>query len=127
MRQQFEKHVSEMLPFLHSMPWSQRTYYASWLAQQYFLVRHTPRLMCAFALRVPLKKNSDFNNAVHHLQEELGHDQWLLNDLKSLGFEISDFAPLAATQALIKSQYYQIQQESPLSFAGYTSTSVRAN
>ncbi|MFZ4403012.1 MAG: iron-containing redox enzyme family protein [Pseudobdellovibrionaceae bacterium] len=103
-----------------SCKWENKDFYGSWLAQQYFLVRHTTRLICAYSLRVPLENQEDYKSTMHHLKEEGGHDQWILNDLNNLNLSIGNYKSLPQTSALIQSQYYQINYEPPVSFCGYS-------
>jgi hypothetical protein len=92
--------------------------HAHWLAQTYYFVRHsTPMLALSCGLSV---ENRDYHNrCIEHLAEEKGHDKMILNDLKFLGFKVSDFPELASTQALYQTQYYWIEHKSPMSFLGY--------
>lgn len=119
-RELFENTVQQAAQQIRSLPWENRQFYENWLAQQFFLVQHTPRLLCAYALRVPLDNRSDFSEIMHHLKEENGHDLWLLNDLEKMGTSPKNFKPLPSSQALIKSQYYQIQHDDPTSLCGYS-------
>jgi hypothetical protein len=56
------------------------------------------------------------------IPEELGHDEWLLEDMTLLGFDADAvrrhrYPPSAA--ALIGSQYYYINHANPVAFLGY--------
>lgn len=90
------------------------------MAQQFFLVTHTPRLLCSYAHQIPLKSRDEFDHILHHLKEETGHDAWILKDLQKLGTNPSAFTPHPAGAALIKSQHYQIQYEHPVTLCGYS-------
>ncbi|MFZ4404262.1 MAG: iron-containing redox enzyme family protein, partial [Pseudobdellovibrionaceae bacterium] len=92
--------------------------YAAWLSQAYYFVRHsTPMLALSAGLSVD---NRPYHlRCIEHLSEEKGHDKLLLNDLKTLGYNISNFPELAATKALYQTQYYWIQHKNPISFLGY--------
>ncbi|MCE3010072.1 MAG: iron-containing redox enzyme family protein [Proteobacteria bacterium] len=120
LRSSFEKIVDEVAQVARTMPWENRDFYTQWLAQQFFLVSHTPRLLCAYAIRVPLGSRAEFDHILHHLREETGHDSWILKDLQNLGTTPHNFRPHAAGAALIKSQYYQVQHENPLTLCGYS-------
>lgn len=57
-----------------------------------------------------------------HLQEELGHDAWLLDDIRTLGFEEQDVVraqPCAASVALVGSQYFWMMHVHPVAIMGY--------
>lgn len=57
-----------------------------------------------------------------HIAEELGHDEWLLEDLRSLGVErvaVVDRPPAAVVAALVGAQYYWILHYHPIALLGY--------
>jgi hypothetical protein len=57
-----------------------------------------------------------------HIEEERGHDQWLLEDLASLGVDPDEVArrPPSPTVAwLVGSQYYWIRHYHPVALLGY--------
>lgn len=57
-----------------------------------------------------------------HIHEETGHDQWLLDDICTLGLEpqqVLHAPPCAASAALIDMQYYWITQVHPVAIMGY--------
>lgn len=58
----------------------------------------------------------------HHLDEERGHDDWLLEDLEVLGRsreEVLARAPSASVAALVGAQYYWIEHYHPVALLGY--------
>jgi hypothetical protein len=120
LRSKFEAVVDEVAKVSRAMPWEDKDFYTQWLAQQFFLVTHTPRLLCSYALQVPLKARSEFDHILYHLKEETGHDGWLLKDLQKQGTSPAEFQQHPAGAALIKSQYYQIQFEHPITLCGYS-------
>ena len=57
-----------------------------------------------------------------HLEEELGHDQWMLDDIQTLGLserEVLQTPPCAAVVELIGKQYFWIMQGHPVAVMGY--------
>lgn len=57
-----------------------------------------------------------------HLEEELGHDLWLLDDICSLGFterEVLKAQPCASLIALLGAQYFWIMHVHPVAIMGY--------
>jgi len=57
-----------------------------------------------------------------HIEEERGHDQWLLEDLKGLGVSSSAVlgrVPSATVAALVGTQYYWILHFHPVALLGY--------
>lgn len=58
----------------------------------------------------------------HHLDEERGHDDWLLEDLEMLGRSREDVLarpPSASVAALVGAQYYWIEHYHPVALLGY--------
>ena len=57
-----------------------------------------------------------------HIEEELHHDEWLLEDVERLGFDravITDRAPSVTIATLVGPQYYWIQHAHPVALMGY--------
>lgn len=57
-----------------------------------------------------------------HLREELGHDQWLLDDIGTLGIEEQEVLgaqPCAASVALVGAQYFWMMHLHPVAIMGY--------
>jgi Iron-containing redox enzyme len=58
----------------------------------------------------------------HHVDEERGHDDWLLEDLAALGRsreEVLAVPPSSAIAALVGAQYYWIEHYHPVALLGY--------
>lgn len=58
----------------------------------------------------------------HHIPEELGHDEWLLEDLESLGVtrdQVRAVVPSPAVAQLVGSQYYWVRHVHPVGLLGY--------
>jgi Iron-containing redox enzyme len=58
----------------------------------------------------------------HHVDEELGHDEWLLEDLAVLGVPRADVLaepPSAAVASLVGAPYYWILHYHPVAVLGY--------
>ena len=58
----------------------------------------------------------------HHIDEERGHDDWLLEDLEVLGRfpdEVLTRPPSASVAALVGAQYYWIEHYHPVALLGY--------
>jgi hypothetical protein len=58
----------------------------------------------------------------HHVEEERGHDDWLLEDLAVLGRsreEVLGQVPSASVAALVGAQYYWIEHYHPVAVLGY--------
>lgn len=57
-----------------------------------------------------------------HLEEEVGHDLWLLDDIRTLGFteqEVLRTQPCAASISLVGAQYFWMTHVHPVAIMGY--------
>ena len=57
-----------------------------------------------------------------HIEEERGHDEWLLEDLEALGVsraEVRTRAPADSTARAVGAQYYWIRHDHPVALLGY--------
>lgn len=120
LRDEFYNCTNETVKLVLAAPWYNQNFYVSWLAQQYYLVQHSTRLLSAFSITIPLAEYAAYKNVLQHLNEESGHDEWLISDMKALGASPKDFKPLPSISGIVKSQYYQIEHDLPISFTGYS-------
>jgi hypothetical protein len=114
---QFEAKLNEINVAIENFPWEDTEAYAAWLAQQYYLVRHSSRL-----LGLALSKIDDAavrNEYVNHLHGERGHDELLIKDLKTLGRKLEDYPELVSTRVLIHNQYFWLNKATQDSLFGY--------
>jgi hypothetical protein len=59
-----------------------RELYVAFLTQAYHHVRHTVPLLMAVGARVPDRYAWLREAILHYLEEETGHDEWILNDIE---------------------------------------------
>lgn len=111
--------IGRLEPILSSFPWAERRAYACLLAQTYYYVTHSTRLLCLAASRLPVEHEPVFQRMCTHVHEEQNHHLLALHDLERLGHTLEEFPELAATAALYQSQYYRIEHEHPLALFGY--------
>jgi hypothetical protein len=104
---------------LELFPWEDQNAYGNWLAQSYYYVSHTTRLLALAAARMPFTHNQFHSRFVSHLAEEKGHEKLCVKDLKALGLQPSDFPELPQTSALYHSVYYLIEHADPCAILGY--------
>lgn len=93
--------------------------YAQWLAQSYFFVRHSTRLLNLSSGLTPFELNFYHLRANEHAHEEKNHEKMLIMDLKDLGYKIEDFNESPIIKAFYQTQYYTIEHIHPLGFIGY--------
>jgi hypothetical protein len=121
MKDVLERSIEELSDGLHRFPWTDRTAYCDWLAQTYYYVRHSTRLLAAAAGRFAFDELGD---ALHHrfaahMKEEKKHEVLAVRDLKVLGADIAAFSERPATRLLYEPQYYKIEHQSPVAIFGY--------
>lgn len=117
-KEMFDSKVAEIARMSDMIDWNNKVLYCKWLNQQYYLIQNTSRYLALAASMVKLEKNEEFNNFIHHLNEELDHDKAILKDMRALGWtELEPVSP--QIRALIASQYYDIQANGPESLMGY--------
>jgi thiaminase len=116
-----EKSIQQLSAALERFPWTDPPVYCDWLAQTYYYVRHSTRLLAAAAGRFPFDENGD---ALHHrfsthMKEEKKHEQLALRDLNVLQTSIDAFEERPVTRLLYEPQYYKIEHQDPVALLGY--------
>jgi hypothetical protein len=98
-----------------------RELYVAFLTQAYHHVRHTVPLMMAAGSRLAERQGWAREPLLHYLEEEAGHEQWILNDIAHAGGD-RDFAaasaPSLATEAMVAYAYDTIMRRNALGFFG---------
>jgi hypothetical protein len=118
--QEFDTNLARIETLSDNYPWHDANAYAWWLAQTYYLVRHTTRFIALTAARVPFEQNWLHYKLMEHCREESGHDALALNDIQRMGFSVDQLAPLPETTALYRAQYYALEYGLPVSHFGYS-------
>lgn len=98
-----------------------RDQYLGFLAQAYHHVRHTVPLLMACGLRLPERLAWMRAAVVDYIEEEAGHDEWILNDIDCAGGDAAAVragAPAAATEVMVAYAYDGILRRNPVSFFG---------
>jgi thiaminase len=116
-----EQCTTQMKAMAETFPWSSRRAYGDWLAQTYYYVRHSTRLLAAAAARFPFDERG---SALHyrfaaHIIEEKRHELLALHDLKKLGLELDQFEERHSTRMFYETQYYKIEHQAPSVLFGY--------
>lgn len=103
-----------------SLPWDNKEFYANYLAQTFYYVRHSTRLLALSASRLSYEEQQNLHlRFLKHLSEEANHERLAINDLKALGYTTADFPELNSTRFFYESQYYKIEHKDPLALMGY--------
>ncbi len=106
-------------PLVKAIDWSSKDVYASWMAQTYFYVSHSTKIISLAGALMRGQHEHLHMKFVSLCKEELGHDKVIYTDIKQLGYKPEDFQPFAETSAMYQSQYYWINACSPVSVYGY--------
>jgi long-chain acyl-CoA synthetase len=97
------------------------TEYAAFLGQAYHHVRHTVPLLMAAGARLPERYGWLRSAVAEYIEEELGHEEWILNDLAACGFDkeaVRCSKPSRPTELMVSYAYDMINRVNPLGFFG---------
>ena len=98
-----------------------RDEYVAFLTEAFHHVRHTVPLLMAVGSRLP-QEQEPFRVAVaEYIEEELGHQEWILNDLAACGADaeaIRHSQPNAATELMVAYAYDTVMRRNPMGFFG---------
>ncbi|MCC7259251.1 MAG: iron-containing redox enzyme family protein [Gammaproteobacteria bacterium] len=95
--------------------------YLAFLSQAFQHVRHTVPLLMAAGSRLPVRLQWLQRGMIHYLEEEVGHDEWILADIAAAGGDatrIPDALPHPATDALVAYVYDTVQRRNPVGIFG---------
>jgi hypothetical protein len=108
-------------PHIAEFPWADKWTYADWLAQTYFYVHHSTRLLASAAARLPIDERGDalHHRFASHMGEEKKHEKLCLHDLKMLGALIDNLPERASTRLFYEPQYYKVEHKDPTALFGY--------
>lgn len=98
-----------------------RDQYIAFLEQAYHHVRHTVPLLMICAARLPERLEWLRRAAVDYIEEEIGHDEWILRDLAACGIDaeaVRRSAPGMATDVMVGYAFDTVQRRNPLGFFG---------
>lgn len=115
-----DEQMAKTEPIILGYPWENKEAYAMWLAQTYYMVNHSTRLVALAGAHAPLDRNFLHDRYVDHAKEERGHQLIAISDLKTLGYAIEQLPCLSSSAAMYQIQYYWIQHRGAASFFGYT-------
>lgn len=102
-----------------TFPWQEKRPYANFLAQTFYYVRHSTRLLALAAGRIAPGDRKSFDRFIKHIGEERNHEELARRDLSNLGFDLDAMPELPCTKLLWEPQYYKVEHESPMALLGY--------
>lgn len=95
--------------------------YVAFLAQAYHHVKHTVPLLMAVGARLGEDKEWLREAVGEYIEEEMGHQEWILNDIATCGFDkefVRRARPHASTELMVSYAWDMINRVDPLGFFG---------
>lgn len=116
---QYKEHLELMEKTLLDTNLEDKEVYANFLAQTYYYVRYSTRMLAAAAANMSFEDNKHYKRFIDHISEESFHEKLAESDLKKLGKSLSTYKELPETSMLWETQFYKIDHKDPLSLMGY--------
>lgn len=98
-----------------------RESYVAFLTEAYHHVKHTVPLLMACGSRLPDRLEWLRDDIVKYIEEERGHEQWVLNDIAACGTDsrvAAARAPSLATELMVSFAYDTIARRNPVGLFG---------
>ena len=95
--------------------------YIAFLTEAYHHVSHTVPLLMACGARLPERHEWLRSAIAEYIEEELGHQEWILNDLAACGADpeaVRHGQPALPTELMVSYVYDRIARHNPVSFFG---------
>jgi len=95
--------------------------YIGFLQQAYHHVKHTVPLLMAVGSKLPEDKEWLREAVAEYIEEELGHQEWILNDIAACGFDkevVRTSTPHYSTEIMVAYAYDMVNRINPLGFFG---------
>ncbi len=95
--------------------------YANYLTQAYHHVKHTTPLLMLVGSKISSDKEFLRDALAEYVEEELGHQEWILNDIANCGFDkekARHSKPNDATDLMIAYAYDFVNRKNPVGFFG---------
>lgn len=95
--------------------------YQAFLTEAYHHVKHTVPLLMAVGSRLSSAQEYYREAIAEYIEEELGHQEWVLNDLAATGADkeqVRHGTPRLATELMVAYAYDTVLRGNPLAFFG---------
>lgn len=95
--------------------------YLGFLQQAYHHVKHTVPLLMAVGSRLPEEQEWLRQAVAEYIEEEVGHQEWILNDIAACGYDsdaVRHGQPNPATELMIAYAYDTVMRVNPVGFFG---------
>ncbi len=119
MHHDYKKQTDNMILILKSFPWENKKAFGDYMAQTFYYVNHSERLLALAASRMSEEDRKIQRRFFVHLSEENSHDLMMKKDLENLGFSLEDFPERPETKIFWETQYYKIEHVDATALMGY--------
>jgi len=95
--------------------------YARFLGQAYHHVKHTVPLLMSVGARLGEDKEWLRSAVAEYIEEEIGHQEWILNDIAACGFDkekVRNSSPNFETELMVSYAYDMVNRINPVGFFG---------
>ena len=95
--------------------------YIAFLSEAYHHVKHTVPLLMSCGGRLPERANWLRTAVAEYIAEEIGHEEWILNDIRASGGDadaVRNGPPGLATELMVAYAYDTVQRNNPAGFFG---------
>ena len=95
--------------------------YIAFLTEAYHHVKHTVPLLMAVGSRLPEEKEWLRDAVAEYIEEELGHQEWILNDIAACGVDkeaVRQSKAKPATELMVAYAYDMVARVNPVGFFG---------
>ncbi len=95
--------------------------YLAFLGQAYHHVKHTVPLLMATGARLPERLEWLREAIGEYIEEEMGHQEWILNDIEACGGDkesVRRATPMPATELMVAYAYDTVNRLNPVGFFG---------
>ena len=98
-----------------------REAYVAFLTQAYHHVRHTAPLLMSLGGRLPERQGWMRKAVAEYIEEEIGHEEWILNDIRAAGGDaeaVRAGLPDLPAEVMVAYAYDLISRRNPAAFFG---------
>ena len=95
--------------------------YRAFLGEAYHHVKHTVPLLMACGARLPERLNWLRSAVAEYISEEIGHEEWILNDIRATGADadaVRNGQPRMTTELMVAYAYDTVMRNNPAGFFG---------
>lgn len=119
MQTELDQQIQTLEQTMFGCIWENKRFYGDFLAQTYYYVSHSTRLLDYAASFLQIDRNESYSYFAGHVANEDRHELLASRDLKALGYDIGEFSELPQTRAFYECQYYKIARHDPTVLLGY--------